>query len=61
MLGLDPFYIADEGKLVAIVVPESYTNRVLTVMKRNEYGKGIAIIGRIVGVHKDYFPSESAD
>ncbi len=50
MLGLDPFYIANEGKLVAIL-PEEIAEKVLTTMRDHEYGKEAAIIGRVVKEH----------
>jgi len=50
MLGLDPFYIANEGKLVAIL-PEVDANSVLSVMCESEYGRNAAIIGRVVSDH----------
>jgi hydrogenase expression/formation protein HypE len=50
MLGLDPLYIANEGKLVAIL-PEEMTGNVLAAMRRHEYGKDAAIIGRVVSEH----------
>ena len=50
MLGLDPFYIANEGKLVAIVAPD-VADEVLDVMQANEYGKDAAIIGSVVESH----------
>jgi len=50
MLGLDPFYVANEGKLVAIL-PEEIAEKVLAVMRGHEYGKDTAIIGRVVNEH----------
>jgi hydrogenase expression/formation protein HypE len=50
MLGLDPLYIANEGKLVAIV-PEEEAEMVLSAMRQNEYGKEAAIIGRVISEH----------
>ena len=50
MLGLDPLYIANEGKLVAIL-PEEIAEAVLSAMRRHEYGKDAAIIGRVVSEH----------
>ncbi len=47
LLGLDPLYIANEGKLVAIVPPED-ADIVLAAMKGNKYGKAAAIIGEVV-------------
>ncbi len=46
MLGFDPLYIANEGKLVAIVPPED-ADKVLKVMKKNKYGKDAVIIGEV--------------
>ncbi len=50
MLGLDPLYIANEGKLVAIVAPD-VADEVLAVMQANEYGKDAAIIGTVTEAH----------
>ena len=50
MLGLDPFYIANEGKLVAIVAPD-VAEEILDVMRANEYGKDAAIIGTVTQEH----------
>jgi hydrogenase expression/formation protein HypE len=59
MLGLDPFYIANEGKLVAII-PEQYADRVLAVMKEHEDGKNAVIIGRVVDEHKGMVVAKTA-
>ncbi len=50
MLGLDPFYIANEGKLVCIL-SENVAEKVLAAMRGHEYGKDAAIIGRVVSEH----------
>ena len=50
MLGLDPFYVANEGKLVAIV-PGEAAEPVLAAMRSHEYGKEAAIIGKVVEAH----------
>lgn len=50
MLGFDPLYIANEGKLVA-VVPAEDTDKVLKVMKNNPYGKDASIIGVVTDIH----------
>ena len=50
MLGLDPLYIANEGKLVALVAPED-AEAVLKKMRRNTYGRGAAIIGEVQADH----------
>jgi hydrogenase expression/formation protein HypE len=46
MLGFDPLYIANEGKLVAFVAPEAATD-VLEIMRQDRYGKEAAIIGEV--------------
>ncbi len=46
MLGLDPLYVANEGKLVALVGPED-AEAVLEKMRRNSYGREASIIGEV--------------
>ena len=46
MLGLDPLYIANEGKLVAIV-PAEDADKILRAMRRNQYGKEASLIGEV--------------
>jgi len=46
ILGYDPLYLANEGKLVAFVSPE-VAPEVLKVMRKNKYGKESKIIGRV--------------
>jgi len=48
MLGFDPLYVANEGKLVAIV-PAGTADKVLRAMRENRYGEGAAIIGEVDG------------
>jgi len=50
MLGLDPFYIANEGKLVAFV-PETGVEKILETIRKNEYGENATVIGRVVEDH----------
>lgn len=50
MLGLDPFYVANEGKLIA-VVPEEAAEELLEVMRAHPRGREAAIIGRVVEAH----------
>ena len=47
ILGYDPLYLANEGKLVAFVSPE-VSLEVLEKMKKNKYGKESKIIGRVI-------------
>ena len=46
ILGLDPLYLANEGKLVAIV-PRTQAERVLAAMRANPAGTHAAIIGEV--------------
>jgi hydrogenase expression/formation protein HypE len=50
MLGLDPLYVANEGKLIAIVPPE-HANQVLSVMRQHPLGQNATLIGEIVDEH----------
>jgi hydrogenase expression/formation protein HypE len=50
MLGLDPLYVANEGKLVA-VVPASDAPRVLEAMRSHPLGAAAAIIGDVLTDH----------
>jgi hydrogenase expression/formation protein HypE len=50
MLGLDPLYVANEGKLLAIV-PREDADRLLAVMRGHKLGRNAAIIGEIVAEH----------
>ena len=50
MLGLDPLYVANEGKLIA-VVPASDAERLLEVMREHPLGRNAAIIGDVVAEH----------
>jgi len=50
LLGLDPLYVANEGRLVAIVAPGD-EERVLEAMKGNKYGTEAAIIGEVTARH----------
>lgn len=46
MLGLDPLYVANEGKLVAIVAPED-ADAVLAAMRAHPLGRNAARIGAV--------------
>jgi hydrogenase expression/formation protein HypE len=50
ILGLDPLYVANEGKLVAIV-PAEVANRLVEKMRGNEFGRDSRIIGEVVSEH----------
>ncbi len=46
ILGIDPLYVANEGKMLFVVPPED-AETVLTVLKRHPLGKDAAIIGQV--------------
>jgi hydrogenase expression/formation protein HypE len=50
LLGLDPIYVANEGKLVAIVDPAD-ADKILARMKKNRYGRDATIIGEVTSEH----------
>lgn len=50
LLGFDPLYVANEGKLVA-VVSAGAAQKLVKAMRRNKYGKEAAIIGEVVAEH----------
>ena len=50
LLGLDPIYVANEGKLLAIVPPE-IAEPVLECIQRHPYGAQAAIIGEVTEQH----------
>ena len=47
LLGLDPLYVANEGKLVAIVAPEA-AEALLAAMRAHPLGRDAAIIGEVI-------------
>jgi hydrogenase expression/formation protein HypE len=50
LLGFDPLYVANEGKLVAVVAANG-VEKLVEAMRRNKYGKEAAIIGEVVSEH----------
>ena len=46
LLGFDPLYLANEGKLIAIV-PGPDADNVLDIIRRDEFGKDAVIIGEV--------------
>jgi len=53
ILGLDPLYVANEGKLLAIV-PAAKTDRVLAAMRVHPLGQAAAVIGEVTSDHPGY-------
>ncbi len=50
MLGLDPLYVANEGKLLAIVEP-AIADQLLDTMRAHPLGRGAQIIGTVTDGH----------
>ena len=50
MLGLDPLYVANEGKLIAAVPPED-ADRLLETMRTHPLGRDAAVIGEVTDDH----------
>jgi hydrogenase expression/formation protein HypE len=59
MLGMDPFHVANEGKLVAFVAAED-AERALEVMRGFEIGTRAAIIGEVVAGHPGMVVAKTA-
>jgi hydrogenase expression/formation protein HypE len=51
LLGLDPIYVANEGKLVAVVDPAD-ADKILAQIRKNSYGRDGAIIGEVTDEHQ---------
>jgi len=51
LLGLDPLAIGNEGKMIVGVVPEM-AEEVLKVIRRDQYGKDAAIVGKAISTVK---------
>jgi hydrogenase expression/formation protein HypE len=47
MLGFDPLYVANEGKLIAFVKADNAEN-ILSVMKQHPYGRDAVVIGKVI-------------
>ncbi|MCD6508609.1 hydrogenase expression/formation protein HypE [Candidatus Poribacteria bacterium] len=50
ILGLDPMFVANEGKVVLVIEPES-APKALQIMREHPLGAGSAIIGEITADH----------
>lgn len=50
ILGLDPLYVANEGKFLAVVAPAA-AERALAAMRAHPLGREAAIVGEVVAEH----------
>lgn len=53
ILGLDPLYVANEGKLIAVVAPDE-AEKVLAAMRGHSLGKNAAVIGEVTADHSGF-------
>jgi len=51
LLGLDPVYVANEGKAVFFVAPQA-ADQVLSVLRAHPLGRDAAMIGQVTAEHK---------
>lgn len=59
LLGLDPLYVANEGKLIAICAAED-AERLLEVMRAHPKGEDAAIIGEVVEDEHNFIQMETS-
>jgi hydrogenase expression/formation protein HypE len=53
ILGLDPLYVANEGKLLAIVAAAD-ADRVLAAMRQHPLGREAAVIGEVTSQYRSF-------
>ena len=58
MMGLDPLYIANEGKIL-VILPEEDAEEVVSIMKKHNAGEGSRIIGRVSEDYPDLLHLET--
>lgn len=51
LLGFDPFYVANEGKIILVVHPED-EQKTLDILHKNSLGKEAVSVGSIIAEHK---------
>ena len=59
VLGLDPLYVANEGKAVFFVAPEA-ADSVLNVLRAHSLGRDAARIGQVTAEHKRMLVARTA-
>lgn len=59
LLGMDPIYVANEGKLLAIVARER-ADALLAVMRAHEFGRDAAIVGAVTDQHPGLLTARTA-
>jgi hydrogenase expression/formation protein HypE len=51
ILGFDPLFLANEGKVI-LIVKKGQEEQVLSILKEHEFGHNAAVIGRVTGKEK---------
>lgn len=59
LLGLDPLYVANEGKLVCICAPE-HADTLLEVMRAHPLGRQAALIGEVIEDARGFIQMETS-
>jgi hydrogenase expression/formation protein HypE len=59
LLGLDPVYVANEGKVVFFVAPEA-VEQILQTLRAHPLGRDAALIGRVTAEHKRLLVARTA-
>ena len=59
ILGFDPMFVANEGKLICIV-PSDYEKEILKAMRSNELGADAAVIGHVIEEHPKMVVAKTA-
>jgi hydrogenase expression/formation protein HypE len=59
ILGIDPLYVANEGKLVAVVAPE-LADTALAILRSHELGRDAAIVGTLTAAEPGLVLLETA-
>lgn len=52
MLGFDPLYVANEGKVI-IILPEVYAQKALSILQQQKYGQNATRIGKVLDAPKE--------
>jgi len=59
LMGLDPLYVANEGKIL-VIVPAEEAEKTLSVMKKHDLGKDSRIIGKVIDEHPGILTMETS-
>ncbi len=59
LLGLDPLYVANEGKLVAICAPQD-AERLLAAMRAHSLGREAALVGEVIEDPRHFVQMQTA-